>query len=116
MRDIDLDRFLAICGSGEQDVSELVAFFIAYMAEQLGALRAAIDDRRLKDVELIAHRLAGSSGTYGFEPLVGPFAAIERQARDGDLRDALALEREARTIFAAIETALRELTTRRSQP
>ena len=116
MSDVNLDRFLAICGPADEDVAALVAFFIPYMTDQLAALRAAGDDRRVHDVELIAHRLAGSCGTYGFEPLVGPFAAIEREARDGSLRDLAARAREAEAVFATIESALRDLAARRSQP
>jgi HPt (histidine-containing phosphotransfer) domain-containing protein len=113
---VNLDRFVAICGHDEEEVAGLVAFYLTYMTEQLGALRAAIDGGQTKEAELIAHRCAGSSATYGMEPIVGPLAAIERQAHNGDLHDALALERDARAAFAEIETALRGLVARRAQP
>lgn len=113
---VDLDRFVAISGPSADDVAGLVTFYLTYMTEQLGALRAAIDGGRTRDVELIAHRCAGSSATYGMEPIVGPLAAIERQAHNRDLHDALALERDARAAFAEIETALRGLLARRAQP
>lgn len=116
MSSLDLGRFLAICGPAGEDVAEIVAFFVEYMTGQLDALRAAVHDGRVEDVELIAHRCAGSSGTYGLDPLVEPFAAIERRARNGDLTAAPALEREARAVFATIETELRNLPTPRSQP
>jgi HPt (histidine-containing phosphotransfer) domain-containing protein len=111
---IDLNRFVAICGQGDEDVAGLVAFYLTYLTEQLGVLRAAIDGGRTKEVELVAHRCAGSSATYGMEPIVGPLAAIERQARNGDLHDAIALERDARAAFVEIEAALRGLLAQRA--
>jgi HPt (histidine-containing phosphotransfer) domain-containing protein len=106
---MDLDRFVAISGQDEEDVAALVAFYLTYLTEQLDALRAAINGGRTKEVEFIAHRCAGSSATYGMEPIVGPLAAIERQAHNGDLHGAFALERDARAAFADIEIALRSL-------
>ncbi len=114
MTGVDLERFVAICGACGEDAAGLAAFYLTYMAEQLDSLRAAIADHRVADVERIAHRCVGSSGTYGLDPIVTPLAALERQAHDGRLENAPALEAGARTAFAQIEAALRTLMTART--
>lgn len=109
MSELDVDRFVAICTSAGEDVAALAEFYLSYMSEQLDALRSAIAGDRIAEVRQIAHRCAGSSGTYGMQPIVAPLAALERAARDGDLREAPALERQARAAFEQIETGLRAL-------
>lgn len=114
MSNLDLKRFVETCGPDDGAVAEIVNFYLTYMAGQLDALHAAIAGQCVKDVELIAHRCAGSSATFGMQSIVAPLAAIERQARDGRVDGALALEGEARGAFAEIETALRGLVARQA--
>lgn len=112
---LDLERFVAICAGAGEDLAGVADMYLTYTSEQLDALRAAIEQGRVADVEQIAHRCIGSSGTCGMGPLVAPLAALERGARDGHLRDALVLEREARAAFEEIELALRALVDRHSK-
>ena len=112
MNDLDLDRFVAVCGPDE-DVAEIAAFYLTYTSGQLDALHAAIDGRRIAEVEQIAHRCVGSSGTCGMGPIVAPLAELERRARDGNLHDAFVLESAARTALAHIDVALRDFVARR---
>jgi len=112
VNDLDLDRFVAVCGPDE-DVAEIAAFYLTYTSGQLDALHAAIDGRRIAEVEQIAHRCVGSSGTCGMGPIVAPLAELERRARDGNLRDAFVLEGAARTALAHIDVALRDFVARR---
>ena len=109
MTQLDLDRFLAICVAGQEDVGSLADFYLSYMSQQLNALHDAIAAQRIGDVEQIAHRCAGSSATYGMGPLAAPLLALEQQAHAGNLHDALALEQDARRAFAQIERALQDL-------
>ena len=112
MSDLDLERFVAICAAAGEDVAGVAEFYLSYMGEQLEALRSAIGDGRIAEVQQIAHRCVGSSGTYGMQPIVAPLAALERGARDGNLRDAAILEAQTRAAFAQIETALHGLVSR----
>jgi HPt (histidine-containing phosphotransfer) domain-containing protein len=109
MATLDLKRFLDTCGPDDGAVAEMVSFYLTYMTGQLAALDVAIVDGRLKDVELIAHRCAGSNATYGLTPIVAPLVALEQQARGGRLENPDDLERQARAALAEIETALRGL-------
>jgi len=112
VNDLDLDRFVAVCGPDE-DVAEIATFYLTYMSGQLDALHLAIDGRRIAEVEQIAHRCVGSSGTCGMGPIVAPLAELERRARDGNLHDAFVLESAARTALAHIDVALRDFVARR---
>ena len=106
MDEIDLSRFLSIAGEEEADASELATFFVTYLSEQLTALHTALAGGQAKDVELIAHRLTGSCGTYGMDAIARPLAGMERFAREQQLASAEALEREVRVAFDATARAL----------
>jgi HPt (histidine-containing phosphotransfer) domain-containing protein len=116
VNELDLDRFLAICTAGTEDAAAMADFYLSYMSGQLEALHAAIAEQRIGEIEQIAHRCAGSSATFGMGPMVDPLIALEKRAHSGDLHDALELEHDARTAFAQVEKALRDLVARQSPP
>ena len=93
-------------------MAEAADLYLAFLAEQLRLLTDALSNHQLSEIELIAHRCAGSCATYGMDPLVEPMAAMERDAREGRLPDP-SLATAARAACAVIESALRPLAARR---
>ncbi|MBI3564289.1 MAG: response regulator [Elusimicrobia bacterium] len=75
-------------------------------AESLRAARAALGGRDAKALGAAAHRLRGSSGTFGARRLAGLCRRIEDAARDGALEGAAPLVAAAEGEWARVRRAL----------
>jgi HPt (histidine-containing phosphotransfer) domain-containing protein len=97
---LDWDRFVSL--SGDEDTAGFVEFYLDYTTEELAALEAAVQRGAVAEVELIAHRLAGTSATAGARAMVAPLAALEKMAHAGSIANAASEVKRARAAFAEI--------------
>lgn len=96
---------------GQQIANEIVQSFCIDTPVRIAALRTAIENRDLKQAELIAHSLKSGSGTVGARQLAALFAELEDKAENGDI-DALGrltqdLDRTFTNARDALERVLR---------
>ena len=101
---LDWDRFVSL--SGDEDTAGFVEFYLDYTTEELAALEAAVQRGAVAEVELIAHRLAGTSATAGARAMVAPLAALEEMAHAGSIADAASQVERAHAAFGEIRRAL----------
>jgi HPt (histidine-containing phosphotransfer) domain-containing protein len=104
---VRLQRFTELAPGGPNAVLELVSLFLDQMQEQFGHLRDALARGALSDVELIAHRCAGSSATCGVDHVAEPLRRIEELAAMGTLAGADQLLDEALRAYVRAEDYLR---------
>jgi HPt (histidine-containing phosphotransfer) domain-containing protein len=67
----------------DPDFREIVNEFVAQLASNLAALRAAWARKDMPRIAEIAHWVKGAGGTAGFDVLTAPAAILERAAKDG---------------------------------
>jgi len=99
---LDWDRFVSLAGGPGSDVGDLARFYLEHTSEELAALDAAVRHGHVAEVELIAHRLAGSSATAGARAMVPPLVALEEKAHAGSIADAAGLVEQAHVAFSRI--------------
>ncbi len=85
---VRIERFRELAPESDAAVAHLIELFLEQMREQLDLLRAAIAQDAPKDVELIAHRCAGTSAVCGADAVSAPLLALEALARTGALTSA----------------------------
>jgi len=69
---MNLDLFRQLVGS-EKDFHKLIQNYYNHLIENVEKLSASIDQKSMKDIELIAHKCFGSSATLGFANLSNIF-------------------------------------------
>ena len=65
----------------------LATRFIEHAKEQLQAAQQAQASGNLKELEIIAHQLKGSGGSFGFDQFTAPAARLEELAKQGGSAD-----------------------------
>lgn len=53
----------------DQDLEEIIPSFLENRRKDLIQLDAALADNLLQEIEMVAHKLAGNAGSYGFDDL-----------------------------------------------
>ena len=91
---------------GEEGLRDVVTFYLAYAAEQLEAMRAAIAGGSVETVERLAHATAGSSATAGATALVPALLQLEQLAHAGCLDGATDLVDQAAAAFERVRECL----------
>jgi HPt (histidine-containing phosphotransfer) domain-containing protein len=85
--DLMLDRELldenAECGL--DDLHELIELYMEQAIDIIGELRIAVHTGAAKDVDHLAHKLAGSSAVCGLTAMVEPLRALEKLGHEGQL-------------------------------
>jgi CheY-like chemotaxis protein/HPt (histidine-containing phosphotransfer) domain-containing protein len=77
---------------GDDDLVALVRMFVGELHEDVESMRRALAQGDLERVTLLAHRLKGAAGSYGFPEITRQAALLERAARAGAAPDAVACE------------------------
>jgi CheY-like chemotaxis protein/HPt (histidine-containing phosphotransfer) domain-containing protein len=77
--------------AGNAMLVPIVRKFAARLAQQLQLARSALQTADLPEVARLAHWLAGSAGTVGYDAFVAPARELEAAARSGDGAGAAAL-------------------------
>lgn len=86
----------------DQDLQEIVPGFLENRAKDLIELKTAVENNDIKTLEKIGHKVAGSSGGYGFDELGKMAKNLELKAIDGHFE-------ECASLVGQIEAHLNEL-------
>ena len=73
----------------DPDMADLVDEYVAVLADRMREIRGAVMAEDRRRVEFLAHQIAGSAGSYGFDPIGEAARRVELAAFRGD-GDALA--------------------------
>ena len=73
---------------GMDGFRELIDMYLVQADEILEGLQMAIAGGSAKEVNHLAHKLAGSSAVCGVKALVAPLRELEKRGRAGDLEGA----------------------------
>jgi HPt (histidine-containing phosphotransfer) domain-containing protein len=77
----DASRINQLADGTPGGLRRLIDLFITHSSETTAQLRAAAADARTGDVEMLAHRAAGTAGALGAARLMGLFRQIEALAK-----------------------------------
>lgn len=94
----DLRWALSQLGDDSELLAELARLFIEESGTLIPALRAAVEQRDARSIEMAAHSLKGSAANFGAREFCGQALALEQKGREGDLTD-------VETLLAAFENA-----------
>jgi two-component system sensor histidine kinase/response regulator len=92
---VDMQLLRNVADGDTEFMNELVELYFTDASNRLAALRHAVTNGAVTDVEQIAHTLAGSSVASGMCAVAPPLRKLEHMARAGQLVDATALVEEA---------------------
>jgi HPt (histidine-containing phosphotransfer) domain-containing protein len=87
----------SVADGDSEFMNELVELYFTDASHRIAALRRAVTNGAVAEVEQIAHTLAGSSVASGMRAVARPLRKLERMARDGKLVDATVLVGEIDT-------------------
>lgn len=62
-------------------IGDLISGFVAELPNRLRAMREALAEGRLDELRILAHRLKGAGGGYGFPSLTTASARLEEACR-----------------------------------
>lgn len=68
--------------AADPEMRDLVAYFVQALPERVDAMRAALAESRLRDLQRLAHQLKGAAGGYGYPSLGSAAGALESSIRD----------------------------------
>lgn len=66
----------------DQEMSELILFFVQAMDERIEALRSAHQDGDMVQLQRLAHQLKGAATGYGFATITEHAATVDALLRD----------------------------------
>lgn len=66
----------------DEEMAELVLFFVEAMGERIDALRAASEAGDMEKLHRLAHQLKGAASGYGFEPITQSATAVDALIKD----------------------------------
>ncbi len=101
-------RVLTVAEEAQQDeeLMELVRMFVADLGTDVSDMRKALGSGDLAELSIIAHRLKGAAGSYGFPSLTTHAAILEKDAKNGASKDDL--ERDIAALERLCDAAIAE--------
>ncbi len=90
----------------DAELMELVLMFVGDLDTDVKDMRAALEKGDLGELSIIAHRLKGAAGSYGFPSLTTHAAILEKDAKKGASKDEL--ERDIDAVQKLCEAAAAE--------
>jgi two-component system sensor histidine kinase/response regulator len=105
-RSFDVSAALEMTGGDTELLKELADLFLEEYPKLLGSLRAAIEEKSAKKIEMAAHKLKGSTSGFGAKVAVEKAFGMEKLGRQGDVEGA---EKALRELEEAFEPLLGEL-------
>jgi two-component system sensor histidine kinase/response regulator len=87
----------------------LAELYVNQTAEQLAMLRAALSERSAADIQRIAHRCTGSSGTVGMIAMANLFEKLEQAGKNGQLNVAEQLTADIESAFVGVRASVKAL-------
>jgi len=85
---VDLEQLRAASGEDPEFMKDLINLYFQQAAEIMPGLAAALANQSPKDVNYLAHKLAGASLSCGMTIMVAPLRELETLGRKGDLTGA----------------------------
>jgi HPt (histidine-containing phosphotransfer) domain-containing protein len=70
---------------GLDDLQELIELYFDQADEIMGQLQTAVQTGAAKDIDQLAHKLAGSSAVVGVKAVIQPLRTLEKQGHEGQL-------------------------------
>jgi HPt (histidine-containing phosphotransfer) domain-containing protein len=108
----DLDDALEKMGGDKEILADILEVFSETYADQLNALKKAIEDSNATMVERAAHTLKGSVGAFSAKKALDTALRLENMGHDGNLEEAATefskLEQEVEELHIALKQALSE--------
>jgi two-component system sensor histidine kinase/response regulator len=105
---VDMARLWDASNGDAQFMRELADLYIDQTTEQLGFLKEAVAKRSAADIERIAHRCKGGSGSCGVMTLSKMFFELERRGREENLDNVDQIFAEIEREYARVQTFLRQ--------
>jgi signal transduction histidine kinase/DNA-binding response OmpR family regulator len=87
----------------------LAELYVNQTAEQLAMLRTALSERSAADIQRIAHRCTGSSGTIGMTAMANLFEKLEHAGKNGQLNIAEQLASDIESAFVGVRASVKSL-------
>ncbi len=103
---VDLDRLFELASGDRGELLELISFFMEEGGTILATLAAAVRCQSAPEIRELAHKLAGSSSTFGMTALVVPLRRMEESAVRGDLSSSTELLEQVEAAMADVQTFL----------
>ncbi|EQC45075.1 Hpt domain protein [Bacteriovorax sp. BSW11_IV] len=91
------------------DLQDIVPGFLENRSKDLVELHRAVDESDLKTIEKIGHKVAGSSGGYGFDELGKMAKELELKAMDGKFEECVELINKIETHLKNVEVVFVEM-------
>jgi CheY-like chemotaxis protein len=115
---VDTERLLEAVGGSIEEARDLADFFLEQAKEALELLERAVGNSCLREIDHLAHKLAGASASCGMSALIGPLREMECDARAGQLTQARAqvLHRQLTDGYERIESLVKSFFEKHSCP
>ena len=85
MEPVNMDRVREASMDDEEFMMELLDIFLDDMPKQLERLRKGVETQDAESVAMTAHRMKGSSGNVGANPLSDLCRQVETSGRNGEI-------------------------------
>jgi HPt (histidine-containing phosphotransfer) domain-containing protein len=105
MPPVDMTRLHEAMGD---ELFEILDIYLTQMSENLEKLTAAIAAGNTGEVDLIAHKCAGTSANCGMVAVLQPLRELERMGRERCLDGAAALARQVVSEFQRVKVFLHD--------
>ena len=69
----------------DKDIEELIPHFLESRSKDIASLTSSIDELNFKAIEMVAHKLAGNAGSYGFTALGEVGKTMEKAAKNENI-------------------------------
>lgn len=69
----------------DADLSDLIPGYIENRRNDIGAMRAALEQGDFETIRVLGHGMKGSGGGYGFEAITEMGRSLEQAAKNGDI-------------------------------
>ncbi len=106
---VDFAQLRQITKGNTALLRRLAELYVNQTAEQLAALRTALAERSATDVQRIAHRCTGSSGTIGMTAMANLFEKLEHAGKNGQLNVAEQLASDIESAFVGVRASVKAL-------
>ncbi len=105
---VNLARLWDAANGDAAFVRELADLYLDQTTEQLGLLRQAVSQRSAPDIERVAHRCKGGSGSCGVTALAAMFQDLEHRGRENNLENVDKLFEDIEKEYARVQAFLKQ--------
>ncbi len=106
---VDFAQLRQITKGNTALLRRLAELYVNQTAEQLAMLRTALSERSTVDIQRIAHRCTGSSGTIGMTAMANLFEKLEHAGKAGQLTVAEQLASDIESAFVGVRASVKSL-------